>query len=211
MKESYLTIIDPVEVEMVEKRSKFLGHMIHVRSRLEAESFISAIRSEYKDATHNVPAYSVYKNGVMYCSDDGEPHGTSGKPILEVLKRERIYDVCVVVTRYFGGILLGTGGLVRAYSAAAALGVEEAIPVTVRLYIKGKMRFGYERYGPISAALAAEGAIIDDTSFTDSVEVSFRIAEEEFQNICNIIINITNGSIFPEKTGEDGDPAEERR
>ena len=98
MQTSYLTIMDSVNAELVVKQSKFLGHMSYVKSKEEAEMFIAKIRSEYKDATHNVPAYSIYCNGVMYCSDDGEPHGTAGKPILEILKRE---NICLIYNKIF--------------------------------------------------------------------------------------------------------------
>lgn len=199
----YKTVLKEATAQIIEKNSRFIASVKPVETREEAEAFIESVAKKNRTANHNVYAYVLRKDHFQKHSDDGEPGGTAGMPVLNVLLKQNLTDAIIVVTRYFGGILLGTGGLVRAYSAAAALGVEEAIPVTVRLYIKGKMRFGYERYGPISAALSAEGAIIDDTSFTDSVEVSFRIAEEEFQNICNKIINLTNGSISPKKTGEE--------
>ena len=202
MKESYLTIMDPVEVEMVEKRSKFLGHMIHVKSRREAESFISAIRSEYKDATHNVPAYSIYKNGVMYCSDDGEPHGTAGKPILEVLKRERIYDVCVVVTRYFGGVLLGTGGLVGAYSSVCKKLLKNAVIAKSLLCARVKIFVEYGEFSKLQNLIESFDARVVEKSFSDKVELELLIDVENKEKFEKLLSERTSGGFRIENIGE---------
>ena len=202
VKESYLTIMDPVEVEMVEKRSKFLGHMIHVKSRQEAESFISAIRSEYKDATHNVPAYSIYKSGVMYCSDDGEPHGTAGKPILEVLKRERIYDVCVVVTRYFGGVLLGTGGLVGAYSSVCKKLLKNAVIAKCLLCARVKIFVEYGEFSKLQHLIESFDARIVEKSFSDKVELELLIDVENKGKFEKLLSERTSGGVKIENIGE---------
>ena len=202
MKESYLTIMNPVEVEMVEKRSKFLGHMIHVKSRQEAESFISAIRLEYKDATHNVPAYSIHKSGVMYCSDDGEPHGTSGKPILEVLKREQIYDVCVVVTRYFGGVLLGTGGLVGAYSSVCKRLLENAVIAKCLLCACVKIFVEYGEFSKLQHLIEKFDARVVEKNFSDKVELELLIDVANKEKFEKLLSEKTSGGVKVENIGE---------
>ena len=116
MEEDFLTILNSKEVVLIVKRSKFIGNIEYVKSKEEALNFALKIKKKFKDATHNVVAYSLFFGKVLYCTDDGEPHGTAGKPVLEILKKQKLYNVCVVITRYFGGVLLGTGGLFFSYS-----------------------------------------------------------------------------------------------
>ena len=125
MEKPYKTILDPAEDEFVEKKSRFIAYTSPVHTVEEANAFIAGIRQRHWDATHNVPAF-VLRSGVQRSSDDGEPGGTAGMPVLDVLLKSGVQDVCVVVTRYFGGILLGAGGLVRAYSHACSLALEAA-------------------------------------------------------------------------------------
>lgn len=117
MEKKYLTIFSSEEVVLNVKHSKFIGNASYVEDKTKAEEFILKIKEKFKDATHNVVAYSLFHGGIMYCSDDGEPHGTAGKPVLDILKKAEIFNICVVVTRYFGGVLLGKGGLFQAYSS----------------------------------------------------------------------------------------------
>ena len=199
----YKTVLREASAQIVEKNSRFIASVKPVETREEAEAFIEAVAKKNRTANHNVYAYVLRQDHFQKHSDDGEPGGTAGLPVLNVLLRQELTDAVVVVTRYFGGVLLGTGGLVRAYSAAAALGVEAAKPVVVRLFTKAKLRLGYERYGAVSAALAALGAVCEDTQFTDSVEISIRIAQENFEPFCKKIADLTNGTVFPDKTGEE--------
>lgn len=122
----YFTISKAANAQYIEKKSRFIGYISPIKSKDEANSFIKSIKEKHKDARHNVSAYSLYKGGILHCSDDGEPQGTAGVPVLEVLKKEEVFDVCVVVTRYFGGVLLGGGGLVRAYSHTCKLALDAA-------------------------------------------------------------------------------------
>ncbi len=117
MEKKYLTIFSSEEVVLNVKHSKFIGNASYVEDKTKAEGFVLKIKQKFKDATHNVVAYSLFHGGIMYCSDDGEPHGTAGKPVLDILKKAEIFNICVVVTRYFGGVLLGKGGLFQAYSS----------------------------------------------------------------------------------------------
>ena len=202
MEESYLTVMDPVNVELIEKRSKFLGHMVHVKDRQEAERFILEIRSQYKDATHNVPAYSIHKNGVMYCSDDGEPHGTSGKPILEILKREQIYDVCVVVTRYFGGVLLGTGGLVGAYSSVCKKLIENADIAKCVLCARLKIFVAYGEFAKLQHIIENCDVNVVEKNFLDKVELELLIDVENKQGFEKLLAEKTGGGVTIENIGE---------
>lgn len=124
---SYRTITKEADAEFTERRSRFIGHAMPVSSEEDALAFVAMIKEQHGDATHNVWAYNL-KNGRQRYSDDGEPQGTAGPPVLEVLQKERLVDAAVVVTRYFGGVLLGAGGLVRAYSHGAKLALEAACP-----------------------------------------------------------------------------------
>ena len=121
MNKDYKTVQKSSNDEFVEKRSRFIGYCTPVKSEQEAVDFINAKRSEHWNATHNVYAYSLREGNIKRYSDDGEPSGTAGMPVLEVITNNDVFDVCIVVTRYFGGVLLGTGGLVRAYSKGAKL------------------------------------------------------------------------------------------
>lgn len=198
---SYLTIMDSVTAELVEKQSKFLGHMSYVESKEDAEMFISKIRSEYKDATHNVPAYSIYCNGVMYCSDDGEPHGTAGKPILEILKREKIYDVCVVVTRYFGGVLLGTGGLVSAYSDTCKMLIEKAIIARRTLCANLNVVVDYSEFSKIEYFIEKYNANVIEKNFYDKVSMTLLVKSEDEDVFRKLLMEKTAANITIKNIG----------
>lgn len=201
MQTSYLTIMDSVNAELVVKQSKFLGHMSYVKSKEEAEMFIAKIRSEYKDATHNVPAYSIYCNGVMYCSDDGEPHGTAGKPILEILKRENIYDVCVVVTRYFGGVLLGTGGLVSAYSDTCKELIKKAVIAKRALCASLNVVVDYGEFNKIEHFIQNYDVSIVDKNFSDKVSMTLLIKSENEDRFKKLLMEKTAANLKIESIG----------
>lgn len=115
-KNFYVTINEPVCIENIVKRSRFIGNIAHTKTKEDALDFSECIKRKYRDASHNVVAYNIFRGGLSFCTDDKEPRGTAGMPILGVLKKKEIFDVCVVVSRYFGGILLGSKGLVSAYA-----------------------------------------------------------------------------------------------
>ena len=154
MDTSYKTVKKPAEAELIEKKSRFICHIRPVSTEKEALDFLNDIRASYRDATHNVYAYIIRENNIMRYSDDGEPSGTSGVPTLEVLRKEGLTDVAVVTTRYFGGTLLGAGGLVRAYGKAAKLGVDAALIVTRALCRKVTVTVEYSMSGKIQYAIA---------------------------------------------------------
>ncbi|HJA29189.1 MAG TPA: YigZ family protein [Candidatus Olsenella pullicola] len=184
--EPYLTLRAHAEArgEFEDRRSRFIAQLAHVGSEAEAEAFIAEVRSRHHDARHNVPAW-ILSDGRERCSDDGEPSRTSGMPTLDVLRGAGLADVCCVVTRYFGGTLLGPGGLVRAYAAATQAAVAAAekdgaicemtlvVPVTVQL--------PYALYDRVTRLVADAGGKVADSLFTEDVQLScvFRSGEEE--------------------------------
>ncbi len=162
--EEYTTIAGYASDSFIERRSRFIGAIRPVQTEEEAIAFINAKKAEYWDATHNVYAYILRDGQIRRYSDDGEPQGTAGIPVLEVLQKEGLWDVVVVVTRYFGGVLLGAGGLVRAYSHGCKIAVDAAEKQTVCECAELSMAFGYDFYGKISYILPKYEA---QTTFSD--------------------------------------------
>lgn len=177
---SYLTIQDRATAEIEEKKSRFIAQLCHVETEEEALTFLEEIRAEHRMARHNVYAYIIRGEGaserVRY-SDDGEPQKTAGLPTLEALKHAGLSDVIVVVTRYFGGTLLGTGGLVRAYTQAAQAGIAQATLVTISTCIDIHIQMAYSLYDQAMRIVQDCGAKIIETNYTDSVELTCRMLE----------------------------------
>lgn len=198
----YITVKGYGEARFEEKRSVFIGYCEHVTSEEEALAFVKRIKEKHKDATHNCYGY-VMKGGIL-CrySDDGEPQGTAGKPILDMLVKSGVDDVCVVVTRYFGGTLLGTGGLVHAYSLGAKLAVEAAGIAQFENYVVLKVACSYSDYQRIGLEFERYDAIIDATDYSDSVAVQFAVKKQFEDEISRKISEITSGKSFVEKLGE---------
>ena len=195
----YITIKGRAEARFEEKKSVFIGYACHVENEDEANAFIQEIKEKHKDATHNCYGY-VMKGGIL-CrySDDGEPQGTAGKPILDMLKKSGVDDVCVVVTRYFGGTLLGTGGLVHAYSLGAKMAVEAAGVVQFENYVVFKVTASYSDYQKISFELERCDAIIDSTDYADNVTVQFAVKENLAVQISKKIVEIGSGKYEAER------------
>lgn len=183
--------------EYTVKHSRFIGYAKPVTTKEEAESFIAEIKSKHWDAKHNVYAYILRDGNVKRYSDDGEPQGTAGVPVLSVLEKEDVKDVCVVVTRYFGGILLGGGGLVRAYSHTAKIGLDAAKIITMAKAKELSITCDYTFYGKLEAFLRSEEVVILDSSFADSVTVTFRVKDENYPMLCAKLTDISNGKIEP--------------
>lgn len=179
MKE-YVTIAQRAEDDFFERKSQFIGYIAPVSSEEEALAFLAEIRAKHRDARHNCFAY-ILQNGVKRASDDGEPQGTAGVPIMEVVEREGLTDVIVVVTRYFGGILLGAGGLVRAYAHAAKLAVDAAQRKVMSPAVLVEMQMDYNQYGRINNVLSKYTAIIQDTAFTDMVTMRILFIERDVE------------------------------
>ena len=192
--EEYRTILDESEAVFAERRSRFVCRSKPVQSEEEALGFLHEIRTSCWDANHNVFAYSLRAGGVRRFSDDGEPQGTAGMPVLDVLLKSEVTDAAVVVTRYFGGILLGAGGLVRAYSHGASLALEQAKIIVMRFCLCCSLKCEYGEYGKVSALLPESGGVVDHAEFTDAVEVAFHIAPEALPEFEKKLADVTRGT-----------------
>ncbi len=194
MAAEYRTVYTGGEGEIVEKKSRFIAAAAPVRSEEEALQIIEQIRKKYWDARHNCYAYVIGERGELErFSDDGEPGGTAGKPILEVIKGEELRNTLIVVTRYFGGTLLGTGGLVRAYSAAAKAGIASSVIITRIPGIKLHITTEYTGLGKIQYILGQRGITTLDSVYTDKVELEVLAAEAEAEAVKAELTEGTNG------------------
>ena len=202
MKEFYKTIAKEARAEFVEKRSRFIATAKPVETEAEAVALIEELRKKYWDATHNVYAYILENNNIMRYSDDGEPSGTAGMPVLDILKKEGLTNLVVVVTRYFGGILLGTGGLVHAYSKSAKLGVEAAEPITMALCRETRIRCEYAMLGKVQSEIRARGLTCGEPVYTDAVEIPLHIPVGLFENTKADFIDLTNAAVSFSDGGE---------
>ena len=194
MLKKYKTVYEGREGEIVEKKSRFIATVLPVHSEEEAIAFIEQMRKKYWNATHNCFAYVIGERcEIQRCSDDGEPSGTAGKPMLDVLMGEELHDTAVVVTRYFGGTLLGTGGLVRAYQASTKAGLAASCVITKYLGKKYRIRTDYTALGKIQYLLAQRKLMVLDTEYTDSVLIHVLVPEEEEKSVVDEITEGTNG------------------
>lgn len=200
--ELYTTLAGEGVDEFEEKRSLFIGHAKHVTSEEEAQEYVKQKKKEYSDATHNCWAYLLKGGIVARYSDDGEPQGTAGVPMLEAIRKSGVSDCVVVVTRYFGGILLGAGGLVRAYSHGTKIALDAAKIVTYEKYAELKLDCTYSDYQKYAVILPTFGAIIDDTDFSDRVVIKFAVKEIAVDSLMTKITEMSGGRDKPEITGE---------
>ena len=194
----YKTILDAAQAEFVEKRSRFIGHARPVTTEEEALAFIAEKKSQYWDANHNVYAYILREGNIQRFSDDGEPQGTAGIPALDVLRKEQLTDLVVVVTRYFGGILLGGGGLVRAYSHSAKIAIDASGIKQMRLGYLVQLDFDYSLYGKITYMIPKYHVQIADTDFGASVRMRFLIAAELYDAFQKELTDLTNAVVVPQ-------------
>lgn len=194
MLEQYKTIYQGGEGEIVEKKSRFIATVRLVRSEEEAIAFINEMKKKYWNATHNCSAYVIGENReLMRCSDDGEPAKTAGKPMLDVLLGQELYDTAVVVTRYFGGTLLGTGGLVRAYAKAVQEGLANSQIITKIYGTLFEVRTDYNGVGKLQYLFGQKGIPIMDAQYTQSVVLQILVAAAKTQEVQKAITQATNG------------------
>lgn len=191
----YLTAWKQGESEYEDKHSRFLGHVRSVASEAEAKAFIEEIRARFADATHNVWAYILRDGNVLRWSDDGEPGGTSGQPTLAALQGAGLTDVCCVTTRYFGGTLLGSGGLVRAYGAAARLAIQDAGAQRMTPWRKAAFSCSYAQYDRLRRYIEDRGGRIEDASFGAEVELVFSAPESQCGSLGDALRDLTAGSV----------------
>lgn len=192
----YKTIQKEAFGEFVERHSKFISYAKPVETEDDAISFINKIKTKHWDAKHNVYAYSLLKGSIMRYSDDGEPHGTAGVPVLDILKKNEVTNIVIVVTRYFGGILLGTGGLVRAYSNAAKLALDSAVVINMVSCFRAQLFCDYSLYGKISSILAELGAKIEESEFLDKVKIIFYIEKKKLNVLNDKLNEVSSGEII---------------
>ena len=195
MCESYKTVKSFAVNELTEKRSRFIAYCKPVTTEVEAVDFVNKIKKEHWDARHNVYAYCLRQGQTKRYSDDGEPSGTAGVPVLDVITKNSVVDVVVVVTRYFGGVLLGTGGLVRAYSAAAKLGLEAAGIINMSLCAECDIICSYNQYGKLNTLVMNKGGVIDNCVFADNVILSFHIPCEFISVLDKEFADATAGEV----------------
>ncbi len=199
---NYKTVYRGGTVEIVEKKSRFIAHSAHVESEEEALAFIEQIKKQYWDARHNCHAFSVgVTNETARCSDDGEPAQTAGKPMLDVLMGQQLKNTVVVVTRYFGGTLLGTGGLVRAYSAAVQEGLKESLIIEKFLCRRVRMSMDYTMLGKMQYLAAKLNLMILDTLYTEGVEMQLLVPDTRYAAFIKEVTEASNGKVVPESEG----------
>lgn len=192
---NYFTVSEFAKNSFIEKRSEFIGHISPVSTNDEAANFINTVKSEHRKAKHNVYAYILRHDNISRYSDDGEPQGTAGMPVLEVLKKRCLTDVCIVVTRYFGGILLGGGGLVRAYSHAASIACDAAKIMNMCLCRRIRITADYAMYGKISYILPEYETITVNSDFGTNITLEILVLSEKLDGLKAKLIEITNGTV----------------
>jgi len=194
---AYRTVKQNSEVEHIVKRSRFIGRCFPVSSEQEALALLEKLRKQHWDATHNCYAYAIGEvGGVARYSDDGEPSGTAGLPMLEAMRRIGVTDTLVVVTRYFGGILLGTGGLVRAYTSATVAAIERAGRVEMRSCVEIRVRIPYNLWGKLELILR-EMTQIEDVQYSDQIDVTAWVFSEEADAFSKRFVDRSNGVVSP--------------
>jgi YigZ family protein len=189
-------ILESKEAEIVEKKSRFIANIAAVGSEEEALEFIDKIKKKYYDARHNCYAYIIGEDGnKKKCSDDGEPQRSAGMPMMEVLENQGYFDIVAVVTRYFGGTLLGVGGLIRAYQGAVIEGLNKSKSGEIRSGFRAKYRFGYDFYGKIKYIAESENIVIEDTEFDEMVNISLIFDDSRYERLQKKLVEETNANI----------------
>lgn len=196
----YKTIAEYCEARFIEKKSEFIGYLAPVTDEDSAIAFINEIRSEHRKAKHNCYAYILRENTICRHSDDGEPSGTAGVPIFEVLRKAELTDVVCVVTRYFGGVLLGTGGLVRAYTRAARDAVDVAKICVMAMSVGMRISLDYALYGRLPQIFAQFDARVESEEFSRNVEIILRVREELAESLKSALVDACNGNIVVDFT-----------
>lgn len=201
MVKDYKTVLQPGTDEITEKKSRFIGYICHAETEAEANAFVQEIKKKHYDARHNCFAYVLgEQQSTLKFSDDGEPGGTAGKPILEVINGAGLCDVCIVVTRYFGGTLLGTGGLVRAYTDAAKACIRATEIVKKQLVIPVDALVNYNDLGKVQYLLKSENIKIIDSDYGENVRLKVEIPYDDYNRIEKLLVEATGARILIEKS-----------
>lgn len=192
---AYKTIYDPAQASFIEQKSEFIGYIAPVKTNEEAVAFIESVKVQHRKARHNCYAYVLRDGMISRYSDDGEPQGTAGPPILDVIQKSGLTDVCIVVTRYFGGILLGKGGLTRAYSTGASMAVNAARLMIMCEAYELTLTLDYSLYDKVNYVLPDFEIKILATDYAEKVKITLLVKEELADNLCDKLVDITNGNI----------------
>ena len=190
--------MEKTQASFIERRSEFIGYLSPVDSEEQAVDFINEIRAMHRKATHNCYCYILRENNICRYSDDGEPSGTAGIPIFEALKKSQLIDICCVVTRYFGGILLGGSGLVRAYTKSTALAINSAKIKNMEFSALVRINVDYNIYGRLAQIFFEFGVKLIDESFSDKVEIKLFIKDKELEPFKKSLIESCNGRVHVE-------------
>ena len=201
--DSYITVKNPSHFEYEDKKSVFIGQAMPVSTEADAIAFIDSVKKRYPDARHHVYAYVLRENSTMRFTDDHEPQGTAGMPVLDVIRKNGVTDVVIVVTRYFGGTLLGTGGLVRAYTSAAIGALESAEIIRYDIYTSLQISVSYSDFGKISAILSDNGFRTEATLYDVGVTLEGKIIKNDLEKLQSLLVEATAGRVKFEIFGEE--------
>ena len=201
--EGYITIKNRSYFEYEDRKSVFIGEAMPVSCEADALRFIESVKKRYPDARHHVYAYVIRENSTMRFTDDHEPQGTAGMPVLDIIRKNGCTDVVIVVTRYFGGTLLGTGGLVRAYTAAALGALENGEIIRYDIYTEAELSVSYSDYGKITSVLDSFGFRIEESLYDVGITVRGRIISSSFDELSTALTEATAGRIEIKKLGEE--------
>lgn len=207
----YFVPTAPSETEFVEKRSRFIGHVQPVETEEEARAFVEQMKKRYHDARHNCWCYLLREGGVVRYSDDGEPQGTAGQPMLGVFEKEGVTNLVCVVTRYFGGILLGAGGLVRAYTRSAKDALDAAGVSVVRRWVRVLVPCSYSLYERVRIETEQFGGVIEDTEYAADILLTVLVPEERSEAYAAHLLDVSAGSIETLTDGEVFQPVPVRK
>lgn len=193
--QDYFTIAVPAETSFTEKKSEFIGYLAPVSTNEEAVAYINSVKAQHRKAKHHVYAYILRDSNITRYSDDGEPQGTAGVPVLDVLQKRNLTDICCVVVRYFGGILLGGGGLVRAYSHSASLTCDSAKIQHMCRSVPLTLQMDYTLYGKVSYCLPKYGVLEQNSNFNTDVLLELLVREEVLEALKSELTEISGGKI----------------
>lgn len=201
--DEYLVPTMEAEFELVEKRSRFIGHVFPVETEEEARACIESVRKRMHDARHHCWCYRIHDNGVERYSDDGEPQGTAGQPMLNVFQRENVTNVCCVVTRYFGGILLGTGGLCRAYTQGAKGALDASGISAKRLWDRVDVPCPYHLFERVKLTVAANDGMITDVEYGADVVLHTMFSAADTEKFLSALVELSNGTLCGSVEGQE--------
>ena len=199
--EDYLVPRGKAQAEYIEKKSRFIGSVFPVTSEQEARAYLDSVRKQHYDARHNCWCY-ILKSGQKRYSDDGEPQGTAGQPMLNVFEREHVVDVLCVVTRYFGGILLGAGGLCRAYTKAAKDALDAAGIAKMQPWLRQALSCPYPLFERVKLLIAAQDGVVEDAAYGADITLTFRIPAGQDLPLRTALRELSSGSIAPQQLEE---------